>query len=105
MEFHSLIASTCKICSSVRHYNGLEIKPNGQINCLVNFQKEKYTGGQKNFFSGEEKPLHNSLPDQEHSPGGRQGPHIKCVGITTPFTRFGCKYPQIKAECLHLKHS
>ena len=25
----------------------------------------------KNYFSGEEKPLHNSWPDQEHSPGGR----------------------------------
>ena len=26
---------------------------------------------QKNSFPGEEKPLHNSWPDQEHSPGGR----------------------------------
>ena len=23
------------------------------------------------YFPGEEKPLHNSWPDQEHSPGGR----------------------------------
>ena len=28
-------------------------------------------GWQKNSFPGEEKPLHNSWPDQEHSPGGR----------------------------------
>ena len=27
-------------------------------------------GWQKNYFPGEEKPLHNSWPDQEHSPGG-----------------------------------
>ena len=26
-----------------------------------------------------------------------------CVVIPTLFTRFGCKYPQIKAERLHLK--
>ena len=26
------------------------------------------------------------------------------VLIPTPFTRFGCKHPQIKAESLHLKH-
>ena len=30
--------------------------------------------------------------------------HIKCVVIPTPFTWFGCKYPQIKAQSLHLKH-
>ena len=29
------------------------------------------TKRQKNYFPGEEKPLHNSWPDQEHSPGGR----------------------------------
>ena len=28
-------------------------------------------GWQKNSFPGEEKPLHNSWPDQEHSPGNR----------------------------------
>ena len=27
-------------------------------------------------------------------------PHIKCAVIPTPFTRFGCEYPQIKAESL-----
>ena len=32
------------------------------------------------------------------------GSHIKCVVIPTAFTRFGCKYSQIKAESLHLKH-
>ena len=31
-------------------------------------------------------------------------PRIKCVVIPTPFTQFVCKYPQIKAESLHLKH-
>ena len=28
---------------------------------------------------------------------------VENVAIPTPFTWFGCKYPQIKAECLHLK--
>ena len=27
-----------------------------------------------------------------------------CIVTPTPFTLFGCKYPQIKAESLHLKH-
>ena len=30
--------------------------------------------------------------------------HIETVVIPTPFTWFGCKYPQIKAESLHIKH-
>lgn len=27
--------------------------------------------GDKNYFPGEERHLHNSRPDQEHPPGGR----------------------------------
>ena len=30
--------------------------------------------------------------------------HIQTVVIPTPFTYFECKYPQIKAESLQLKH-
>ena len=30
--------------------------------------------------------------------------HIETVVIPIPFTWFGCKYPQIKAESLQLKH-
>ncbi len=30
--------------------------------------------------------------------------HMQTVVITTPFTWFGCKYPQIKADSLQLKH-
>ena len=30
--------------------------------------------------------------------------HIETVVIPTPFTWFGCKYPQIKAESLHIKY-
>ena len=32
------------------------------------------------------------------------GPLPKCLVIPTPFTWFGCKYIQIKAQSLHLKH-
>ncbi len=30
--------------------------------------------------------------------------HMQTVVIPTPFTWFGCKYPQIKADSLQLKH-
>ncbi len=30
--------------------------------------------------------------------------HMQTVIIPTPFTWFGCKYPQIKADSLQLKH-
>ena len=45
--------------------------------CAQQHQKTQKTtenncgGWQNNSFPGEEKPLHNSWPDQEHSPGGR----------------------------------
>ena len=32
------------------------------------------------------------------------GLHMKCVVMPTPFSQLGCKYPQIKAESLQLKH-
>ena len=35
----------------------------------------------------------------------RGNKHIQCVVIPTPFTWFGCKYPHIKAESLHLNTS
>ena len=61
---------------------------NKPINCLEHSSKERTHwwaqqhqktrkttencgGWQKKYFPGEEKPLHNSWPDQEHSPGGR----------------------------------
>jgi len=34
----------------------------------------------------------------------KEVPHIKCVVIPTAFTWCGCKFPQIKAESLLLKH-
>ena len=40
------------------YFNGLEIK---QSRCYY-----------YNYFPGEEKPLHNSWPGQEHPPGGRR---------------------------------
>ena len=34
-------------------------------------RKTTVVDDRRNYFPGEEKPLHNSWPDQEHSPGGR----------------------------------
>ena len=30
--------------------------------------------------------------------------HLEAIVIPTPFPWFGCKYRQIKAESLHMKH-
>ena len=52
-------------------------------------------GWQNNYFPGEEKPLHNSWPDQEHSPGGR----CMCVKVNIKRRLHQSEYRGFTTRC------